>query len=419
MIQYHAAWVLPIASPPIREGWVAVEHGRIVAVGRRRGAREAFDASSSRRVSHEIDLRSAAILPGLVNAHTHLELSWLRGRVSKASSPVWWVRDLLARRAELKDAGHPTIIHAIFEAVDEARAAGTALVGDISNTLASVGPLAASQLGALVFKELIRFNPVDPVQLVQAAREELETLRATGNVRVSLAAHAPYSVGPLLFRALKAALDHEPFAPSTVHLGESREELDFLKHGTGPWRDLLDEVGTWDQAWKPPGCGPVEYLDRAGFLDARTVVAHGVHLTGAELKRLAALGATLVTCPRSNLYTGAGKPPVRAFYESGVRVAVGTDSLASAPDLNVFSELAELRRLAASVPATALLESATLNGARALGFEADYGTIEPGKKGDLIAVDIPTGNVDVEEYLLTGIRPNEVQWLNGASVLGA
>lgn len=409
MVRYRAAWLLPIGEPPIRDGWVAVDRGRVLAFGRRAPG----DTQGER------DLGSVAVLPGLVNAHTHLELSYLRNEVPPAPDFVTWIRGIVAARRRRPDPGSAEIVQGVQRAIDEAVACGTALVGDISNTLASVGPLAASQLGALVFKELIRFNPVDPVQIVQAAREELETLRATGHVRVSLAAHAPYSVGPLLFRALKAALDHEPFAPSTVHLGESREELDFLKHGTGPWRDLLDEVGTWDQAWQPPGCGPVEYLDRAGFLDARTVVAHGVHLTSAELKRLAALGATLVTCPRSNLYTGAGKPPVRAFYESGVRVAVGTDSLASAPDLNVFSELAELRRLAASVPATALLESATLNGARALGFEADYGTIEPGKKGDLIAVDIPRGNVDVEEYLLTGIRPNEVQWLDGASALGA
>jgi cytosine/adenosine deaminase-related metal-dependent hydrolase len=138
---------------------------------------------------------------------------------------------------------------------------------------------------------------------------------------------------------------------------------------------------------------------------------HGVQMTMADLARLAARGATLVTCPRSNGHTGAGAPPIEDFYESGVHVAVGTDSLASAPDLNVFGELATLRALAPAVPASALLDSATRQGARALGFDAEYGTIEPGKRARLLAVDIPPGTVDVEEYLVGGIQPEQIRWI--------
>jgi cytosine/adenosine deaminase-related metal-dependent hydrolase len=119
------------------------------------------------------------------------------------------------------------------------------------------------------------------------------------------------------------------------------------------------------------------------------VIAHGVQLEAAELARLAAAGATLVTCPRSNQWVGVGPPPVERFYASGVRVAVGTDSLASAPDLNVFSEIAELRRLAPSVPAPRLIESATRAGAEALGFGGELGAIAPGLRSALIAVDVP------------------------------
>jgi cytosine/adenosine deaminase-related metal-dependent hydrolase len=134
-------------------------------------------------------------------------------------------------------------------------------------------------------------------------------------------------------------------------------------------------------------------------------------MTPADLARLAARGATLVTCPRSNGHTGAGAPPLEDFYASGVRVAVGTDSLASAPDLNVFAELATMRALAPTLAATALLDSATRQGARALGFDADYGTIEPGKRARLIAVTIPYGIHDVEEYLVGGITPDQVRWI--------
>jgi len=141
------------------------------------------------------------------------------------------------------------------------------------------------------------------------------------------------------------------------------------------------------------------------------LAVHGVQMTRADLARLAARGATLVACPRSNAYTGAGVPPVADFYASGVRVAIGTDSLASAPDLNVFAELAEMRRLAPAVPASALLDSATRQGARALGFDADYGSIEPGKCARLLAVQVPAGVEDVEEYLVRGIAPEQLSWI--------
>ena len=154
----------------------------------------------------------------------------------------------------------------------------------------------------------------------------------------------------------------------------------------------------------PPGVSPVQYLDDSGFLDGRLLAVHGVQMTTADLALLAARGTTLVTCPRSNGHTGAGAPPVEQFYASGVSVAVGTDSLASTPDLNVFAELATMRALAPSVSAGALLDSATRQGARALGFDADYGTIEPGKRARLIAVDVPpTGVDDVEEYLVSAV----------------
>jgi cytosine/adenosine deaminase-related metal-dependent hydrolase len=200
-------------------------------------------------------------------------------------------------------------------------------------------------------------------------------------------------------------------APCSVHLSESEEEVEFVRTGGGPWRSLLESLGSWDPEWQAPGQTPVEYLDACGFLDSQVLAVHGVQMSRGDLARLAALGVTLVTCPRSNEYTGAGRPPVEDFYASGIRVAVGTDSLASAPDLNVFAELAVLRARAPAVPARRLLDSATYQGANALGFGAEYGAIEPGKSGRLIAVDIPAGVGDVEEYLVSGIRPAEIQWV--------
>jgi cytosine/adenosine deaminase-related metal-dependent hydrolase len=401
MVRYRASWVLPIIEPPIRDGWVAVDRGRVIAFGRPAPA----DTEGER------DLGSVAVLPGLVNAHTHLELSYLRDEVSPAAEFVTWIRRVMAARRQRPDANAPEIVEALEEAIHEALASGTALVGDITNTLVTYGPLARSSLAAMVFYELIRFNPTDAERLVEQACRQLAAMPPADTVRTSLAAHAAYSVAPRVLRAIRKAIDRDPFAPCSVHLSESAEEVEFIKTAGGPWRTLLEELGVWDASWVAPGVSPVQYLDDGGFLDARVLAVHGVQMSSADLARLASRGTTLVACPRSNGHTGAGAPPLEDFYASGVRVAVGTDSLASAPDLNVFAELATMRALAPSVPASALLDSATRQGARALGFESDYGTIEPGKRARLLMVAVPAETDDVEEYLVSGIQPEQVSWI--------
>jgi cytosine/adenosine deaminase-related metal-dependent hydrolase len=406
LIRYHASWIVPISEPPIRDGWIAVERGRIAAVGKTAGALRADGA-------REVDLGSAIILPGLVNAHTHLELSYLRDEVPPASAFVAWIRAVMAARRRRPDPASPEIIAGIDEGIAEALASGTAIVGDISNTLATFAPLASSPLAGIVFYELIKFNPIDPDAFVEDARREIAALPATGRLRASLAAHAPYSVAPLVFRAIRRAVDRDPFAPCSVHVSESAEEIEFIRTGGGPWRDVLEEVGAWNADWVPPAGSPVQFLEDSGFLDGRVLAVHGVQMTAADLETLKAREATLVTCPRSNGHTGAGAPPLTDFYASGVRVAVGTDSLASAPDLNVFAEVATMHALAPDVPPAAILDSATRQGARALGFDGDYGTIEPGKLARVIRVDMPNSLVDVEEYLVSGISPDQITWIDG------
>jgi cytosine/adenosine deaminase-related metal-dependent hydrolase len=404
LIRYHAAWILPISEPPVRDGWFAVDRGRVVALGAA-GKRVLSDGAQV------VDLGNVAVLPGLVNAHTHLELSYLRDEVPPASQFVTWIRGVMNARRDRPDPGAREILDAVDRAVQEAVACGTAIVGDISNTLVTFGPLARSSLAAVVFYELIKFNAPDPAGLVGAAMAELDGLAPTERVRASLAAHAPYSVAPLVLRAIREAVGRDPFAPCSIHVSESAEEVEFIRSGAGPWRALLEEIGAWDPAWVAPGGTPVQFLDDSGFLDGRVLAVHGVQMTTADLDRLVARGTTLVACPRSNGHTGAGAPPIEDFYNYGVKVAVGTDSLASSPDLNVFAELATMRALAPTVSAGALLDSATRQGARALGFDADYGTIEPGKSARLLAVSIPADTDDVEEYLVGGIDPGQIKWI--------
>ena len=392
MTRYRAAWVLPMSSPPIRGGVVSVERDLIVSVN------DAADGEVT-------DLGSVAILPGLVNAHTHLELSWMRGQVPPGGSMPAWASKLMAlRRSVSHEPPEP-----IVDAIREARQSGTCLVGDVTNTFATYEPLLDSELSAALFRELLGFSAPDPQAIVRAAEEQIAALTPVAWLRPSIVPHAPYSVSPALLRAIAEATRGRPLS---VHLGESQQEVEFLRGGTGEWRTLLESLGVWNPAWTAPGCGPVDYLDRLGMVNEQLIAVHGVHFTDEELARLAAARATVVACPRSNRWTGAGTPPIERFYASGVRVAIGTDSLASVEDLNLFAEMAAVRRLAPSVPARRILESATLAGAEALGFASELGSIEPGKRAQLMAVTVPAGVADVEEYLLTGIEPAAVRWLD-------
>jgi cytosine/adenosine deaminase-related metal-dependent hydrolase len=407
MLTFRARWVLPIAGPPVEDGWVAVAGGRIAAVGRER-------RRTVRAETADVDLGRVALLPGLVNAHTHLELSYLAGAVPPAGRFTDWIRGVMALRREQPDASADAILDPMREAIAALPRQGTALVGDISNTLVSVAALGEAGQPAAVFYELIRLRAADADALVAGAVDRLAALVLPPHVRVSLTPHAPYSVSPRLFQAIRRVRDRDPFGRMSVHLAESPEETELLDAGTGAWRQLLDELRAWDDTWIAPGCGTVEYLDRMRVLDDRTLAVHAVQCSRTDLDRLAALGTTVVTCPRSNRYVGVGDPPVAACYAAGVRVAVGTDSLASAPDLSVWPELGAMRRLAPEVPAARLLESATRVGADALGFGSELGTIEPGKRAALVAVPIPPSIRDVagvQEYLVSGIDPGDARWV--------
>ena len=387
-----------MSGPPISNGWVSVDAGVITGIG-----------DTPAAGGH--DLGRAAVMPALVNAHTHLELSYLHNAIPRADRFVDWIRGVMAARKRYPDPKDPAILGAARKGIADAKAAGTGLFGDISNTFVTIGLLREAGMPAQLFHELIGFNAPSPTSRVQNTREAIDAAGSDAMVRVGPAAHAPYSVAPDLFVAIRQDLDGHPDAVSSVHLSESPEEVELITRGTGGWRDLLEEIGVWTDDWEVPGVSPVEYLAGLGFLDRRVLAVHGVQCSGDDLARLRSLGVTLVSCPRSNEYVGVGAPPIEAFYAMGVSVAFGTDSLASAPDLNMFAELQAARRLAPKVPARHLLESATLCGARALGFGNVFGSIEKGKRASLIAVDVPERVTDVEEYLLTGIQPEAITWL--------
>ncbi len=194
MIRFSADWILPISDPPIGGGAVTIDAGRIVSVTARDG-------------SEDVALGRVVVLPGLVNAHTHLELSYLHGRIPPASTFLDWVRPMLAARRERSRPDEPTILQAAAAAIQRARATGTAVIGDVTNTLAAVPLLAAAKMPACVFHELIGFTGLNADAQVAGARQAIDAIPAGEHVRLSLAAHAPYSVSPALFAAIRRDLD--------------------------------------------------------------------------------------------------------------------------------------------------------------------------------------------------------------------
>jgi aminodeoxyfutalosine deaminase len=397
-----ARWVLPIEKPAIARGWLEVRDRRIVRVG------DGAPPSVAR------DLGSVAVLPALVNAHTHLELSWMRGRVPPAGSFMDWLRALLAERADAS-VGPEAKREAMVSAAAEMRRTGTVAIGDVSNALTSIEVLREAGLVGTVFHELLGFSPSDARSVVNDAWIRLAATfgprdaaeRAEPSLSACVVAHAPYSVSPELIAEIAT---RHPKGPLAVHLAESVEEVELLRRGTGPMKALLQELNVWRPGWAPPACDPTEYLDRLGYL-RRALLVHCVHLSQAALDRIRTAEGVIVTCPRSNTWVGTGLPPVSRFYASGIDVAIGTDSLASVATLNLFDELAEMRRVAPEVAAASFLESATRVGAKALGIDAHFGTLAPGKRSTLVAVEVPDGESDVEEYLVSGVPPSAVQLL--------
>ncbi|MFN8062805.1 MAG: amidohydrolase family protein [Vicinamibacterales bacterium] len=401
MTRYRAAWIVPVVSPPIRDGWVDVEDGRITGVGQR------LDEPTPRMPV--VDLGAVAVLPAFVNAHTHLELSALRGLVAPTTSMPAWVRRLMAVRTGIAVDSQE---RALDGAVTELLEWGTAAVGDVSNTLAAWPALARSGIEGVVFHELIGFGVVDGRAAVDAAEARWSALPAVPTLRLALAPHAPYSVSPELLEALAGWTRADAARVTSMHVGESHAEVQFLLDGTGEWRRLLEDLGAWRSEWRAPGVPPLDYVAQCGLLTARTLVVHGTQFDDVALARLRAAEATLVMCPRSNRWTGAGVPPVRAAWASGVRCAFGTDSLASGDDLGVPGEIADARRLASDVPARWLLQAATRNGAAALGL-SDLGAIEAGYRARLITVALPAHALDVEEWLVGGLDAAAIDWLPG------
>jgi cytosine/adenosine deaminase-related metal-dependent hydrolase len=392
-------WLLPVSGPPIDDAAVLHDGDRIVAVG---PAPEILRGFTGKVRDHG----SGAILPGLVNCHTHLEFSALAGKIPPQEHWQEWLQKTLDAVTGVTPREREK---GILQGITALRNSGAVLVGDISNTGESLLHLAASPLAYQLFFECLGFNLLDLGPLEEAF-PFFAGSRVEANPCISAAAHAPYSVSPALFKAIKR-WNRPRKRPQCVHLAESGTEGEFLAQGDGFFKELLQQRGRWVPEFRPPGLSPATYLHSLGFLGENTLAVHGVWLDAGDCTLLARTRTWLILCPRANAYTAAGAPPVAELMRAGVPLALGTDSLAGNHDLNLFGEMLWLHQNYPDYPEGLWLRLGTLRGARALQRENDFGSLEPGKKAALGFLPL-SGEKDFWEELYTRGAAGEWQWLN-------
>ncbi len=394
-----ARYVFPAVGPPIANGVVTFQKGRIIDVG-------------PGDVKRALDLGNVAIMPGLVNAHVHLEFSSLRATLGyRGISLVEWIGLAISSR------GEQTSGRSIEQGLLESRSLGTTSLGDIVQEGWPVDQIERANLDVTVFQELIAPTTDRIDAALQLARRHIATGKTAGTWRPGLSPHAPYSVHPDLLDEV-VAISADERVPLAFHLAESREELQWLRDGSGPFREFLDRIGALNPTTSEGGRRPLDFLRT---LDGahRALIVHGNYLDGQEIAFLAeqADRMAVVYCPRTHAWFDHRPYPLTEMLAAGVHVALGTDSRASAPDLSM---LAEMRQTAKSHPAIGgdmILQLATLRAAEALGRDAELGSLESGKAADFAVVRLPDHDAtDPHALLFESDGPIAETWIAGRRV---
>lgn len=375
---YAARWVLPVDAAPIEDGEVVVEDGVIAAV------RPVRTPANKRR-----DFGDAILMPGLVNAHSHLEYTALRGFLEDV--PFFpWIRALTAAKAALTP--DDWLWSARLGAI-EATAAGTTTLGDNTDAGVTMRVLAESGLRGVAYQELFGIDDREPIgPILDGLREKVAAHRrlASGRVSAGISPHALYTIRPALFAAINAYVAEEGL-PTSIHVAESPSESALTERGEGPFAEMYARRGI---IWEPPHATPTRYAADMGALGPATLAVHCVHQTEADIALLAGTGAAVIHCPKSNAKLGAGVAPLAAWLRTpGLRLGLGTDSAVSNNALDLFEEMrfALLMQRAVHqevevVTARDVVRMATLGGAEAMGLSAQTGSLTLGKRADLIAV---------------------------------
>jgi cytosine/adenosine deaminase-related metal-dependent hydrolase len=384
-----ARWVFPVSSPPLERGLVTVAGERIAAV----------EPHGTR--APDLDLGDVAIIPGLVNAHTHLDLTGAHGRTPPTPDFTAWLRSVIDFRRQRT----PEQVQVDIQlGIKDCLRAGSTLIGDIAAAGASWAPLSCAPLRAVIFYELLGLPQA------RARRTWDEALRwapaTTPTCRRGLSPHAPYSAHALLIGAARLSS-----FPSAIHLAESRAELELLARHRGPFMAFLQELGVWDTE------GLLDSPEKVFRMKSDFQPQLYVHCNYLSPDAPIPSHGTVVYCPRTHAAFGHPPHPFRQFLARGVRVALGTDSLASNPDLSVLAEARFVHSRDPDLPGATLLRMATLSGAEALGWADETGSLEPGKSADFAVVELPPRDeADPHALLFASERPVRATWFRGRPV---
>lgn len=362
---YRAGTILTMqpGAAPLDDGLIIVQDGVIAEVGRFRHLKKTCTGPVQ-------DLGDSILTPGLVNAHTHIELSHLQGRTTLGQGFEPWVRSLIKQPMGGIDQA------SLNSALEGIRRSGTAGLGDISghNPQGVLAGLTASGLEFRLFLEFLGFSRPKSKKPVWP-----EGTNPNKDHRLSATGHALYSTHPGTLQQLKTwSLDRN--RTFTMHLAEHSGEFDLLTTGRGDFAEMIKPL-LLPADYVAPGLTPVSYADRLGLLDQGTLAVHCVQVTEEDIELLVQRNVALCLCPRSNDLIGVGRAPRERFYQRGLRLCLGTDSLASNRDLDLWSELEYFSNgwTGPHLSLVELLELVTSNPARALGLQDRLGSLEPGK----------------------------------------
>jgi cytosine/adenosine deaminase-related metal-dependent hydrolase len=373
---YRAAWLIPAEAPPVADGAVVAAGGRIVRVGPWPAVEP--HVSPTDTVEHFPD---AAILPGFVNAHTHLSLSDMRGAFRPTANFTAWIGKLAVRRLP-RTKGQ--IRRAVVRGAADSLAVGTVAGADVTPEPEFDEALAAQARRWRVFGELLRFGDAGHKNLDETV-VALEALHRETGAAVGLAPHAPYTVGVDVFVRARREADARGWLVA-AHLHETEDEIAFTQRGEGSLHTWLSRLRFLPDDLKPAGLRPIPMLAEAGFFDGPVVVAHGNYLTEEEIGILARSGSTVVYCPRSHAFFRHADHPWRRLRAAGANVALGTDSLASCPTLSMLDEMRFLFEREPDADPRAILAMATAGGARALGLADRVGDVREGRSAEMCLV---------------------------------
>lgn len=385
----RARWLLRPGLPPVASAALVLRGGHVARAGP--WAELSRTADPDEPVE---DLDGATILPGLVNAHTHLELSDLRGRFDPPERFTDWLR---AVAGAVWAGEHQERYDAVRDGAAESLAAGVTTVADISYAGHGTAALVESPIRSVSFLEVYGHSQRVVTKRLASAIEAADAVPADKHHGVGLSPHAPYTAGTLAYQeAVRAAGERD--WPLATHLHETRDELDLYRDGSGAFGRLLTRTFLGLRGFEPPGTSPIAHLAAAGVFDRPWLVGHGNYLDETDIRILRDSGNTVAFCPRSNAYFGHADHPYRRLLAAGVPVALGTDSLASAPSLSVLEEVRFLHERDPGLPADALLAMATSAGADALGLRGICGRLAEGESADLVALQPSANAADEEPY---------------------